>query len=153
MTFVHFLTEYGWYLGYLWLIIGLFFLLLEVGTPGLFFFVSFACGSFIAATLAFGGYSVITQCWAAVGGALLTFAIIKSMFANKSSSPMKTNVHALIGQTALVTEPITPHQFGRVKIKGEEWPAVATPHQTITQGTTVVIVRVEGNKVIVTTRK
>jgi membrane protein implicated in regulation of membrane protease activity len=137
------------YLGYFWLIVGIFLLLLEVGTPGLFFFVSLAMGSFIAAIAAFLNFSWYVQCWTAIGGALLSFGILKYFFANKKKSNIKTNIDALIGKEGVVIETIEPRKIGRIKIKGEEWPAISD-HQVILQkGTVVKVVRIDGNKLVV----
>jgi membrane protein implicated in regulation of membrane protease activity len=136
------------YLGYLWLIAGLLLLLLEVGTPGLFVFLSLACGAFVAAITAFCGMSLFTQCWAAIGGALISFVILKYFFVGKKQR-FATNIHALIGQEAVVIETIEPRKIGRVKVKGEAWPALCREPHILQKGTIVKIVRIEGNKLIV----
>ncbi|MFA5306243.1 MAG: NfeD family protein [Candidatus Babeliales bacterium] len=136
------------YLGYLWLIAGLFLLMFEVGTPGLFIFLSLACGAFSAAVGAFMHTSIITQCWTAAGGTSLSFIILKYFFAGrKQYTP--TNVNALIGQEGTVTETIEPRKTGRVKIRGEEWQAVCLEPQILQKGTLVKVIRIEGNKLIV----
>ena len=137
------------YLGYAWLIAGILIMLLEIGTPGLFFFLSLACGAFLAALGAFLGMSLFNQCWLVVIGSVLSFMLLKSFITNKKKSDQKTNIDALVGQEATVIQTIEPRSIGRVKVKGEEWPAVAA-HNTILQpGTLVHIVRIEGNKLLV----
>lgn len=64
---------------------------------------------------------------------------------------VKTNVDEIVGETAVVTEPIDNLQgIGQVKIKGMEWTArSADDGVTIVAGTMVEIQSVEGVKVIV----
>jgi membrane protein implicated in regulation of membrane protease activity len=149
MVLFNSLVEMSEYLGYIWLIAGLIFLLLEVGTPGLFFFVSLALGSFVGAITAFIGHSIMMQCWSAVIGSLFCFFILKNIFANKQQPGHKTNIQALIGKTAIIIESIEPNKAGRIKIKGEEWPATNDQKMTLPLGKTVTIIRIEGNKVVV----
>lgn len=138
------------YLGYVWLIVSVIFLLLEVGTPGLFFFLSFAIGCSFAAIAAFFELSIFIQCITAIVMSLVAFAFIRTYFSAAKLPQTKTNTDALIGQQAMVIDVIEPHKVGRVKIKGEEWPAVSHEDNVILQkGTLVKIIRVEGNRIIV----
>ncbi len=137
------------HLGYTWLIAGILIMLLEIGTPGLFFFLSLACGTFLAALGAFLDLSLFSQCWLVVIGSVLSFMLLKSVIANKKKTAPKTNVDALIGEEALVIQTIEPRGTGRVKVKGEEWPAVADQHTILQKGTLVHIVRIDGNKLLV----
>lgn len=62
----------------------------------------------------------------------------------------KTNVDALIGEKAIVVQPIQPFAVGQVKVNGQVWSAVGTrPETTIEQGTEVKIHAVEGVKLVV----
>jgi membrane protein implicated in regulation of membrane protease activity len=65
------------------------------------------------------------------------------------TNEIKTNVDAMSGLIGIVTLEITPLQYGRVKIKSEDWSA--TSKQSISVGTKVRVLDVEGNKVIVET--
>ena len=137
------------YRGYVWLIAGVLIMLLEIGTPGLFFFLSLACGAFVAALGAFLEFSLFSQCWLAVIGTIISFMLLKSFITRTKKNSPRTNVDALIGQKALVIQAIEPRSTGRVKVNGEEWPAIAD-HQTILQkGTIVHIIRIDGNKLLV----
>ena len=63
---------------------------------------------------------------------------------------METNVHALIGGEAIVTEEInTENNTGRVKIRSEEWGAVSKDSARISAGAKVKVLAISGNKVIV----
>jgi membrane protein implicated in regulation of membrane protease activity len=57
-----------------------------------------------------------------------------------------SNVDAVVGLTGVVTTPIRSHEFGRVKIKGEEWLAAPAADATtpIEPGTVVTVEAVDG---------
>ena len=59
-----------------------------------------------------------------------------------------TNTHALLGKRAVVVNEISPIQNGMVKIGGESW--AASSEFTCSVGSVVKVLRIEGNRVIVT---
>ena len=61
----------------------------------------------------------------------------------------KTNVDALIGKTGLVVMDISEHKSGQVKVKGQIWTAVSESGEYIKENTEVVIVAIEGVKLVV----
>lgn len=138
-------------IGFLWAIVGILFVIFELGTPGLFFFLSFAVGSFISAVLAFWEFSFVTQALSFLVNSTFVIIFMKQYFASKTQAhqSLKTNSDALINQEAVVTVAIEPHRPGRVKIKGDDWPAVVEKPVSLKEGTVVMVVRIEGNKLVV----
>jgi len=137
---------------YAWLIVGIGFLLLEIATPGVFFFVSFAIGCFCAAPIAFFGFSLTTQCLTALVGLCTSFAIIRHFLARSTRSPspqLKTNISALINKTGTVLLPISPYSPGRVKVNGETWSATTDEQHILHKSSLVTIIQIQGNKVVV----
>jgi membrane protein implicated in regulation of membrane protease activity len=61
----------------------------------------------------------------------------------------KTNVHALIGQNALVTRKISRFDSGEIKVKGILWTALSENNADIEEGAECVIIRIEGVKAVV----
>jgi inner membrane protein len=137
------------YLGYAWLIAGLVLLLLEIGTPGLFVFISLSLGAFAAAVSAFLRFPVEIQCMVTVVVSLLAFWVTRMYVAKRVKIEHKTNTDALIGQQAVVIMPIEPNKVGRVKVQGEDWPAVTQSRFVYQKGTVVNVVAVQGNKLVV----
>ena len=136
--------------GYAWLVAALLLLLSEIGTPGLFYFLSFAAGACGAAMAAFLGAGIYVQCTIGLIVAALTFLVMRVYVKKPQVKPHhKTNIDALMHQEAVVIEPIEPRKPGRIKIKGEEWPAVTNTGYVLHKGTVVMIVGLEGNKLIV----
>jgi inner membrane protein len=137
-------------IGYAWLLAALLFLIIELTVPGFFIFTAIACGYVAAAVTAFLGYDIIAQICSLVLGTSLAFILIKYFFSSSKKTPtLKTNIDALIRQEAIVIETIQPHIIGRVKVRGEEWPAIAHDSVNLQKGTIVTVVGLEGNKLIV----
>ncbi|NLX64344.1 MAG: NfeD family protein [Clostridiaceae bacterium] len=61
----------------------------------------------------------------------------------------KTNADALIGQTGLVVMDISEHEPGQVKVKGQIWTAISESGEYIKENTEVVIMAIEGVKLVV----
>ncbi len=140
-------------MGYTWLVLSIAFLLAEIGTPGLFFFVSFAIGCITAAIAAFIGFSLIIQCVTAVIALCLSFYVMRRLFAKKTTTQtLKTNIEALAHKTGIVIKTIEPHKTGKVKVGGEIWTAQAEEAEhprTIEKNTVITVVKIQGNRLIV----
>ena len=138
-------------IGFLWIIAGIAFIIFEVGTPGLFFFLSFAVGCFVTACLAFLEFSLVTQVLCFLVVSILTIIFMKHWVTRKTPAHarLKTNSEGLVHQEAIVTVLIEPHKPGRVKIKGDDWPAIVEKSVSLKEGTVVTVVRIEGNKLVV----
>lgn len=59
--------------------------------------------------------------------------------------PRESNVDAMLGKLAIVTQEIEPHQPGKVKFEGEIWQA--SSDERIEPPSKVMIARVEGTRV------
>src|SRR5579872_5461954 len=95
-------------LSFFWFTAALLFLLLEMGSPGLFYFLSFFFGSLAAA-----GISYVTPAWQTQAISFLTisalaFALLKTWVKKQSHHAKITNAQALIGKHGLVIKAITP---------------------------------------------
>jgi membrane protein implicated in regulation of membrane protease activity len=60
---------------------------------------------------------------------------------------IKTNVDSVIGQEGIVTTIIMSNGIGRIKLRSQEWSAIAD--ETIEVGQKIRVLDVEGNKLIV----
>lgn len=65
------------------------------------------------------------------------------------SKIQKTNTDALIGTTGLVIMDISEHKPGQVKVRGQIWTAVSESGDYIKADTEVIIVAIEGVKLVV----
>jgi membrane protein implicated in regulation of membrane protease activity len=131
-----------------WVLAGLTFLLIELSTPGLFFFISFGFGCLFGALTAALGYSVTVQCSLALGVALFQFHSMRRVLNRfNTSGGSHTNIHALHGKEAIVVDAIIPPRNGQVKIGGEVWAARSS--YELADGTEVIVESVRGNTVVV----
>jgi membrane protein implicated in regulation of membrane protease activity len=138
---------------FLWLIIAFSFLILEVGNPGLFYFLSFSCAALVVATISLFCESVIIQGITFLAIAVMVLFILKKWIYKREKSVYQSNANALKGKQAIVTLPIHPAQPGYVKINGEFWLARTTDTQTILLNQLVVIKEIKGSHVVVTPYK
>lgn len=65
------------------------------------------------------------------------------------TNEIKTNFDALIGKVGIVNDPIEPQGKGSVKIEGKEWTAISDANDLIDRDTRVVIIAIEGVKLLV----
>jgi membrane protein implicated in regulation of membrane protease activity len=136
----------------IWLAVGMGFIILEILSPT-FFMVFFGISAFITSIVSLFDLDIIPQLFIFVILSIITLFVFRP-FAKKhliaDSDDTKTNVNALVGKEALVTERIVPSKNeGRVKITGDSWIAVATTEEEIAEGEKVIITEVEGAKVFI----
>ena len=130
---------------HIWIIVALVFFIMEIFTPG-----------FAVACLSIGsiGGSIASACGLEFKFQILVFAIatllafvlvrpvVLKVFHNKSKEVL-TNVDALVGRQAIVSEEIVPIVGGRVKVDGEDWKAISADGRPVSAGTPVRILKVE----------
>ncbi len=147
---------------YVWLFIGMFFAFLEMGSPGLLFFLSFSVASFLTALTAI----VLSFCLINVNFFLLTTVVLPLIFVGYSiilllvckkmlqtkqlqAKGGHTNIFALNGAHAVVIKPVSRDKAGYVVINGEQWRAFTDADTVIEPGVQVVVVHVRGAHVVV----
>ena len=133
----------------IWFWLGLFLLavIFEAATVD-FVAIWFAVGSVPAFILAIVGAPI----WLQVTTFLVITIVLISftrpyMLKYFKTNQIKTNAQSVIGKTATVSEIILPNEIGVVKLRGQEWSAIAS--SKIEVGTEVRILEIEGVKLIV----
>ncbi|WP_372520529.1 NfeD family protein [Candidatus Ruminimicrobiellum ovillum] len=133
---------------YVWLILFLVFLGLEIMTTGVFFFLCFSTGALFAMLFSLLGASfqveLVVFCAVSLASILLIRPLFKKYIAKQKT---ETNVDSLIGTKAIVIEDIKVNDMGKVKTEGEIWLAVS--NENIAKGETVVIESIDGTKLVV----
>ncbi|MCX5782051.1 MAG: NfeD family protein [Elusimicrobia bacterium] len=128
-----------------WIIAGLALFVVEIITPGSFFFACLGIGALCSALVSVFISVTWIQFAVFVAGSLISMYTIRPLAKRLiKSEGKKSNVDELIGQKAPVTELINPPNFGRVKISGEIW--MAQGEEKIEPGSMVEILAVEGTK-------
>lgn len=135
---------------FLWLVVALLFLITEMGSPGLFFFLSFSCGAFICAFLSLWTVSPIVQGCVFLGVTGMAFFVLRIFFHTFDvAKGGKTNVYALCGKHGYVTQCIVPDDAGYVRVEGALWMARSLHHKKIEVGTNVIVVDICGAHLVV----
>lgn len=135
---------------FLWIVLFVGFLVLEAATTQ-FICIWFAGGSLIAFLGALFNLSTAVQIWAFIISSAIflvsTRKIVRKLKANDNS---KTNIDALIGETAVVTDDISNIDAkGSVKVRGIQWSARSADGNPIEKDSHVTVKEVEGVKLIV----
>ena len=125
--------------------------ILELSSPGMFFFFSFSIGAAAAAIFALAFTSnPTTEFMVFLGVSLVAFFLLKRYIKSISKDTMySTNVYALRGKKAIVVEPIIPFKKGWVSIDGQLWSALSIHEEIIEKGTLVEVVNSAGSHVVV----
>lgn len=133
----------------IWLIIAGLFFIGEIITVGFLVFW-FGVGALLAMIVSFFTSNIIIQTTVfIISSAILLF--VTKPFVKKfvDVKPTNTNAFSIIGKKALVIKEINSHSVGQIKINGEVWSAEAENDETITEGSEVEIVKINGVKAIV----
>ena len=137
-----------------WLIAAFILVIIEICTAG-FGSICFAFGAGFSALTAYLGGGYVWQLIVFAAVSLLTFIFLRPVIIRlleRNSKDVKTNVDALIGRKAVVSETIDHRAHtGRVAVDGDDWKAVAEDDTVIEKGEEVIIVGRES--LIVTVRK
>lgn len=138
-------------LAWVWLAIVIISLVVEFLTSEIVS-IWFAVGSFVALIVALCGLNEAVQIILFVSVSLL-FLVAARPFIKKwtKRNEIKTNVDSLIGRIAIVTEDIIDGNRGVVKLDSQEWSAISSDN--LVKDTKVVVLSIEGNKLIVKENK
>jgi len=129
-----------------WAAVALVFFGLEIATAGFWFMWLGIAGAVVALFTVSGLItSLSVQCliFAIVSLILVIFTrplLLK--FIHVKDTP--SNMNALVGRTAIVLLPISPLEFGQVKVNGEIWTAAAD--MEIAAGQQVTVIGIDGVK-------
>lgn len=135
----------------IWVVVSLVLGIIELVTTTVYFFC-FAIAAMLTA--------IVAACDLDINVQLAVFAVLcilvswfgkpivdKKLYSNKDE--LKTNVDALTGMSGKVIELIKENEPGRVLVHGDDWRALSLDGKVIEVGTSVVVIRVESNKLYV----
>ncbi|MFK5955015.1 MAG: NfeD family protein [Planctomycetota bacterium] len=130
-----------------WLVVTIVLLAGEILTSG-FLLGALTPGTLLAAICAGLGLNMYVQVGAFIVGTFGGLFLLRPFFMRKlMDGGVPSNVDALVGSSAEVTEAIAVHDAGRVKVVSEEWRARSS--QEFSAGTRVKVLSIEGNTLIV----
>lgn len=145
----------GWELPWqwFWVILSAFLVVGEIFTAG-FFILPFGIGAAVSAALAFMGFGLVAQ-WVAFLIVSVALLLPLKRFADSVTPDSGVGVAAdrVIGKVGLVLEAVQPHGVtGRVRLGSEEWRAASDSEETIPEGASVEVQRIDGTHVVVRPR-
>jgi len=135
-----------------WLTAALLLFIIEILTPGVFFFACLSIGALVAALVsALGVGSIAVQCvvFGIVSVAAVYFIkpLLRRLFV---PAPVPSNVDQVVGASAVVLETIDGNRTaGSVRLRGEVWRAVTEAGRRIEPGAEVSVVAVDGTHLVV----
>ena len=135
-----------------WFIIGLLFLIAELGSPGFFFFFSFFLGALIAAGSSLFIASIIAQLFVFLGGTIVAFLLFQLWVRSRGARLTKkqeTNIDALKGKRAVVVKAIGPNNPGYISLYGVLWLARSAHYNAIPEESWVEVVDMKGAHLLV----
>ncbi len=134
-----------------WFIAALLFFAIEVLTPT-FYISCLGVGAVIAGLIGVFTNNLPLEIVSFTAASFIAFLTIRplALRITRSHPSIKTNVDALINQIGYVTRTIGPGMAtGEVRINSQYWRAICSDGCTITAGESVVILKVEGTKLVV----
>jgi membrane protein implicated in regulation of membrane protease activity len=138
---------------FLWLLGAFLFFVLEIGHPGLCFFLSLSMGALAGATAAAFQATWLTQLGWYAGVTMFAFVVLRRIVRRsnrlRERSRYTTNIQALIGKRAVVIKLITKDAPGLVKIEGQVWRAQTSGGNKMRPDTPVQVVAVKGASLLV----
>lgn len=137
---------------WLWLVVAFFFLIMEMGSPGLFFFIAFFCGGLIAAAVSLFVPSVTLQTIFFLSGTGVASLVLRYFVVpriGKDRPHERTNVYALKGKQGFVVKDISFEHPGLVRINGEIWAAKISRDESVVAGDVIEVIDVRGAHVVV----
>ncbi len=139
---------------WVWLVLGVVFLLVELTVlGGSLMVLPFGISALIAALLGFSHVSVTIQWLVFAGGGTLLFLLFwryQALVQRGNTLPPGVGAARLVGLTGVVTHTIDPadtEAHGRILVVGETWYARTDRHEVLPEGTPVRITEVEGTRV------
>jgi membrane protein implicated in regulation of membrane protease activity len=138
---------------WIWVVAAVVFALGEIAVAGSFFLLPFALGAGAAAILAFAGASVAVEWLAFVGVSAAASAVLIPFGRHLDRRTPRTAVGAnrWVGREAIVLQDIPGHPgaTGLVRLDREEWRAESLMRVPIRTGSTVLVNRVDGTRLVV----
>lgn len=131
---------------WLWVLLGILLLVLELMTPGGFYVLFFGVGAIVVGLLtALGITGSPAMQWLLFG--LLSVALLlmfRKPLQRRSAAPQTHEVDAIAGEIAVAMGTIGLHQLGKCELRGTAWNARNIGDSVITPGQRCRVERVDG---------
>jgi hypothetical protein len=132
-----------------WILLGFVLLLIELSTPGGFYFMFFGLGAGVVGLMKLLGFAgpawlewLLFTAVSVVSLALFRGRLLKR-FASRGAS-LPDDVDELVGLTAVAVESIAPGAEGKVQMRGAQWSARNVGSDPLAAGQQCTVQRVQG---------
>ena len=137
---------------WLWIVLGCALLMLEMATPGGFYFAFFGASALIVGALT--GVGITSTDWVqwllfSVFAIVATALLRKPLLQKFGSTARSGEVDSLVGETATATEGIAPGGFGKAELRGASWNACNASAEILVRGQRLRVERVDGLTIFV----
>jgi membrane protein implicated in regulation of membrane protease activity len=131
---------------WLWLAVGLGLVVFEIATPSGFFIIFFGIGAMAVGILALAGIvtNLPMQVLAFTVLSVLSLVVLRGRLQHRMQVPPRPNVDSLVGDLAIVREPLSPGVVGRVEVRGSAWSARNISSVTLDPGQRARVSAVDG---------
>ncbi len=137
---------------WIWIVLGCALLLLELATPGGFYFIFFGASALIVGLLSAVGITstdwvewLLFSVFAIGATALFRRPLLQKFGAGLPGR----EVDSLIGETATVMEAIHPGAIGKAELRGTSWKACNASGESLVRGQRCRVERVDGLTIFV----
>jgi membrane protein implicated in regulation of membrane protease activity len=131
---------------WLWVVLGLVLIVLELATPGGFFVIFFGVGALTVGALAL--LDVVEAVWAQwllfPIVALVTLRLFRQPLLGYMRVGSEHDVDSLVGEVAVAAADIPPGQHGRAELRGSSWSARNVDTSPLAAGQRCRVVAVQG---------
>ncbi|WP_456364065.1 NfeD family protein [Priestia aryabhattai] len=141
----------------IWLVLAVLFLIIEFATPGLFFGLFFAIGSFVTYFISLfitENFWLLVSIFALVS--IVAIYLVRPLLATRlkvNETVRPSNIESFLMKEAIVIEKIESHQNGRVKVDSESWLAKSSNGMAIKEGSIVKLEAIDGTTLIVSAKE
>lgn len=137
---------------WIWLLFAVIFTIGEIAVAGSFFLLPFATGALVAAISGFAGAPVAIEWGLFVAASAGSAAVLRPLARRLDSSPRSAiGATRWVGREAYVLRDIPggPAGTGLIRLDREEWRAESLTGAPIRAGSTVLVSRVDGTRLVV----
>jgi len=130
---------------WLWAIIGIALLLIEMVTPGGLFALFFGVAALVVGALeALGVAGPAWLQWLLFAALSVVLVTVVRRRMRGALAPKGGPVDTMVGETATLLDDLSPQGVGRVELRGSSWQARATAGTLLARGARCRVERVEG---------
>ena len=137
---------------WIWVVLGFALLVLELATPGGFYFVFFGASALLVGFLTALGITttdwvewLLFSVFAIAATALFRRPLLKRFAATIPGGP----IDSLVGETATALEGIQPGAWGKAELRGTSWKACNSGGEVLIQGQRCRVERVDGLSIFI----